>query len=504
QGELESVSSEGKVLTFKKSTGQLDSVSKGDVLVCGVTDKTPYGLLRKVTSKKAQGGKVIVETEDGFLEETVKRGTLTVEQKLTPADLVSASALVDGVHIEDGGKSGGGLKFTISKDIDLDGAKLSGSVTFEQEFDLNAHIDFNPLRPWDPPSLEEMTFTTTTKEEADLKLSGEIPIEVKVEKEIVRYHFAPIIVPGLPVVLVPTVTVKLGANGKVSANMETRVNQKAEFTAGLSYAGGVWNTISGHKSDFSYETPTLSAASASAKAYVKPQLSLLIYGIVGPYAGVEGYLSMYANPAADPWWRLYGGLKGDVGVELRVFSKVIASYSHTVFDWKQIIAQAERREEDTGRVYWDGTEPVSINSGFTGDGGTSRSKVAPPDGHLYLDANSWYMGRCQTAWSTDCAVDLSGYDQLCVEWCNTGSSNGYNESYLIAATNSHDRQENQSTTDKLTRTSSFEKGVDRLDVSHINEPRYIRVHARDNDWWGAGTNSKLYVYRVWLEPINPY
>ncbi|MBU4174602.1 MAG: hypothetical protein KKB90_05560 [Actinobacteria bacterium] len=500
--ELESVSSGGGTLTFKKSTGQLDSLLKGDVIVCGVTDNTPYGLLRKVTSKKTQGGKVIVDTEDGFLEEAVNRGTLNVEQNLNSDDLVSATALVDGVHIEDGGNSGGGLKFTVSEDIDLDGAKLSGSVTFEQEFDLNARIDFNPLRPWDPPSLEEMTFTTTTKEEANLKLSGEVPIEVKAEKEIVRYNFAPIIVPGLPVVVIPTVTVKLGANGKVSANMETNVTQKAEVTAGLSYTGGLWNTISGHKSEFSFDSPTLSADKASAKAYVKPQLSLLLYGIVGPYAGIEGYLSMYANPDANPWWRLYGGLKGDVGVELRVFSKVIASYSETVFDWKQVLAQAEGGEDDTGRIYWDGTELFPFNSGFTGDGGTSRSKVSPPEGHLYLHANSWYLSGCQVAWSTDDAVDLSGYDRLCVEWCNTGKSNGNNESHLIAATNSHDRQENQSTTDKLTRTSSFDRRVDHLDVSHINEPRYIRVHARDNDWWDAGTNSKLYVYRVWLEPVN--
>ena len=500
--ELESVSSGGETLTFKKSTGQLDSLSKGDIIACGVTDNTPYGLLRKVTSRKSQGGKVIVETEDGFLEEAVKRGTLNVEQNLNSDDLVSATALVAGVHIEDVGNSGGGLKFTISEDLDLDGAKLSGSITFEQEFDLSAHIDFNPLRPWDPPSLEELTFTSTTKEEVNLKLSGEVPIEVKAEKEIVRYNFAPIIVPGLPVVLIPTVTVKLGANGKVSANMEANVNQKAEVTAGLSYAGGLWNTISEYTSEFGFDTPNLSANAASVKAYVKPQLSLLLYGIVGPYAGIEGYVSLYANPNANPWWRLSGGLTGDVGVELRVFSNVIASYSETIFDYKQVLAQAEGGEENTGRVYWDGTELFPINSGFTNDGGTSRSKVSPPEGHLYLHANSWYLGACQVAWSTDDAVDLSGYDRLCVEWRNTGKSNGNNESHLIAATNSHDRQENQSTTDRLTRTSSFDRMVDHLDVSHINEPRYIRVHARDNDWWNAGTNSKLYVYRVWLEPAN--
>jgi len=210
-----------------------------------------------------------------------------------------------------------------------------------------------------------------------------------------------------------------------------------------------------------------------------------------------------ANPTADPWWKLYGGVKGDVGAELRLFSRTVASYSKTVFDWQTVLAQAKIKgdEETSGvsKIYWDGEESLSINSGFNKDGGTARNKVPPPAGHLFLSADSGLMSRCQVAWSTDSAVNLEGYSKVCVEWTNYGSSSDDNESYLIAATNSNDKQENQAASSKVKRTGIFENRVDWIDVSQINEPRYLRVHARDGDYWGWGNTSKLYVNRIWLE-----
>ena len=501
-GELESVSQDG-VLTFKKSNSQLESIVTGDVLICGKSDKTPYGLLRKVTSKKTEGRKLLINTEQASLEETVKEGTLTVEKALNASNVQSMTPLVKGVRLEKE-KGGSGLQIVVSKDIDLNGAKLSGEITFEQEFDLACDIDYNPLKPLDPPRLVELNLTTRTNDDASLKLTTEVPLELKTEKEIARYTFAPIVVPGVPVVIVPIITVKLGASGKVTANLTTNIRQTGQFTAGLTYSGGVWNTISGFSNDFGFGQPQISAGKASAKAFVKPQLSLLLYGVVGPYAGIEGYLALDADPNIDPWWSFYGGVKGDVGVEIRILSKTITPYSKTVFEWKKILAQAESKKEEPeeqnkGKLYWDGTEFISMNSGFTGDGGTSRSKAPAPDGHLYLYAHSGFMSRCQIAWSTDCAVDLTGYNKLCIEWSNDGSTNDCNESYLIAATNNYDKQENQASSDKLIRTSSFARRVDYLDISNINEPRYIRVHVRDGDYWGTGNYCHLYVFRIWLE-----
>lgn len=44
---VSSISQDGTVLTFNGITPYLESLQPGDVIISGVTDATPYGLLRK-------------------------------------------------------------------------------------------------------------------------------------------------------------------------------------------------------------------------------------------------------------------------------------------------------------------------------------------------------------------------------------------------------------------------------------------------------------------------
>jgi len=77
--EIVSVTEDQSTIVFDKSTTQLEELSPGDVIVMGVTENTPEGLLRKVTNI-TKGGKngsqVIVETEFASLEEAIEQGEL--------------------------------------------------------------------------------------------------------------------------------------------------------------------------------------------------------------------------------------------------------------------------------------------------------------------------------------------------------------------------------------------------------------------------------------------
>ncbi len=166
------------------------------------------------------------------------------------------------------------------------------------------------------------------------------------------------------------------------------------------------------------------------------------------------------------------------------------TYSFTVTGARNLVANFRLSEK---RVYWDGTEYFSINSGYKELVGVTREKRSD---HLYLKAEFAASG-VQVAWSTDEPIDLTGINQIAVQWKNTGVDHDDNESYIVAATNNYDKQEDQ--TKKLRRTKNFGLRVDRLDVSDINEPRYIRIHARDAAWeWPR--KSEIYVYKIWLEP----
>jgi len=158
---------------------------------------------------------------------------------------------------------------------------------------------------------------------------------------------------------------------------------------------------------------------------------------------------------------------------------VSASYTFTVTGNRTLVANFRVK-----RIYWDGTEYVPINSGFTGDSNTSRDKVGPSSGYLHLKAQGYLVTTRQIAWSTDVPVDLTGISRIGIQWRNT-SSDSENESYLIAGSGAGDREEEGAQDAKLGITGSFGTRIDYLNVSGLNQSRYIRVHARGiYDWIG--------------------
>jgi len=76
--EIVSVTADQSTIVFEKSTSQLEELTPGDIIVMGVTENTPEGLLRKVTNI-TKGGKdsseVIVETEFASIEEAIEQGS---------------------------------------------------------------------------------------------------------------------------------------------------------------------------------------------------------------------------------------------------------------------------------------------------------------------------------------------------------------------------------------------------------------------------------------------
>jgi len=352
-----SISSDERIITFKEDTPGLDSIAPDDIMVFDTSDKTPNGMLRGVESIEKKESSIVFTTADATLEEGISRGTVSISRTLVPEDVASSEALAAGVGRLESVTAANGPQFKVPFNVVLydhdgnentksDQIRLSGSTVFEPEFDCKVKIDYNPLKFWDPPKLEQFTFTVSLNEQFDAELYAGISlVEIKKEIEAASYKFSPItfMVGPVPVVIVPTLSLIIGAKGEVSASLKTGVSQEATLTAGVSYNGGVWNTISNFDNDFGYTPPTINAK-ASARGYVKPQLSLMLYTVAGPHASIEGYLELVAGPNMNPWWQLYGGLQGNVGVEMKIVSHIVASYNKTVFDFKKMLASAEQDE----------------------------------------------------------------------------------------------------------------------------------------------------------------
>ena len=71
-------------LVFRQSPG-LPALAPGDILVAGVSPRTPDGFLRKVTAVRGQGTQLMVTTGPATLLEAVTRGAFAVQATLPVA-----------------------------------------------------------------------------------------------------------------------------------------------------------------------------------------------------------------------------------------------------------------------------------------------------------------------------------------------------------------------------------------------------------------------------------
>jgi chitodextrinase len=361
--------------TFSQNTNQLQSLNTGDIIAVGITNSTPTGALRKVTSLSTVGNQTIVQTTPATFEEAMQSGSVEATGTLSPGEVKGASA-VKGVSLVKSNMRDQSIgEFSLSldnvvlydKDEDPettnDQVILNGSISVKPSFDFKVKID-----DW---KLQEASFTQTTPLKFKLNVDSEISIDiVDKKKEIAKYEFNPIIIwvsaiPPIPVVIIPVLSINVGLDGKVTYEASMGVEDEASYTAGIVYDTGKWRAIKSYSNTFNFIPPTASVA-CTFKGYVGPELGLYIYGVMGPYAQIEGYGKLHVAPLENPWWKLYAGLNADLGIEFEVLSHVIASYEKTVIDYEFLIAQANGSAVDT--------TPPSVPTNLTATA-TSSSQI---------------------------------------------------------------------------------------------------------------------------------
>ncbi len=318
-----------------------DTIEPGDVVVSEPTDAAPDGLLVEVTA--------VTDTEVqgtlAALTDAVRSGSGQATTTLLPEDIIEEEVLVEGVSRSNGPVTTGWIdddEIALANEVELFGLRfddvdLAPGVAANGGLDLRVTttVDLDiGLRRLVQPYIVQLEATSTLSQRAELDLTTNASASVQRTLDLYRATFAPITftIGPVPVVLTPQLTLRMDANGQLTASVSYSATQQATATVGARYqpASG-WSPIARWDASFTQGIRSVQAeGSALLSTTATPTLAL--YGIVDLGAELTANVRYAADLTADPRWGLYAGVRADAIVALNLpLLPDLPSYRQTVY-----------------------------------------------------------------------------------------------------------------------------------------------------------------------------
>jgi hypothetical protein len=187
----------------------------------------------------------------------------------------------------------------------------------------------------------------------------------------IRFMVGPV-----PVVVRPVLSLKLGVSGSVGGAIKVQTNVDVGLSAGIGYSGGSWSPYFNAHANF--PTTVDARLGGSAQAQVAPRLTLMLYGVVGPYVELGGTAQANVNLLRQPWWNASVDLDARAGLVLDVW------FFHASFDASRSLYHAG----------WQATSsypgPTITTSGLP-NGTVGQSYSASLQSSGGATPTSWYL-----------------------------------------------------------------------------------------------------------------
>jgi Fibronectin type III domain len=345
-------------LTFQDAPSSVIDLAPGNVIVAGVSDSTPQGLLRTVVEVSTEGRTTTVRTSEAALDQALTVGAIGMEGSLAADQVQRFVPARSGVTLAGprlGRAVSADLTFTIdvepTKNVHVKGTeKITGTVDFGLSVGCCVHTKSH--------------FLATAAAESKLELSSEVKAPITRSLRLGTVYLRPIVfeVASVPVVIVPLLDLTLEASGEVSVGVVTSASQTTTFGVDLTTKDAAVTARPIFSRSTAFTPPTVFGA-ADLKAGPRMRLSLLLYGVTGPYLqNTLWLLRLKADTSDDPWWKLQVHDSLGVGYKLKVLG-------HKIVDWeKDPIVDVAVTLKDAGGPFMGvvlGPDPATVPAGGT-------------------------------------------------------------------------------------------------------------------------------------------
>lgn len=290
-------------MTFTDRAGELEKITEMSILVVGVSQKTPYGLLRKVNSIQTSGNENVITTTDALLADAIKEGTIRFQKKLLEKDFRLKSK-TDGVIVKGQDKSFDGLAVTLDNfEIFTNGtkiARLNGAIGVSPEIDITIIIKSNKLIG--------VNLVTTLYKIDEVTVSSNGGFSGSKEITAAEFIHSPVIIDSL--VFVPEVTISCGFDGTISGEVVSGVRQDRVITSKMSYLNSKWDEEPLTQTvDFDFTIPQI-ADNSELQIFSGPKINILLFGVPVQDVKATGFYSLKAEKSSSPFWKLFIGIDG--------------------------------------------------------------------------------------------------------------------------------------------------------------------------------------------------
>lgn len=332
-------------MRFSQSTPTLSGLKPDDVLVSEPSSAAPNGYLRKVKAIRKEGNEVVLETTQANLTDAIAQGDLNAQYDLQPSDMRPARTFVPGLTIGPAPQGaidiGDGYKFQAKFDetvLDLNEGdvkikvRVDGNLYFNAGYNIGIGIDnINPVEGRFTPEVDRFEAWIGFDQAARLHVSGQANAKITKEKKVAEIPYVPkcFLFGPVPVCVVPTVYVFVGASGEVKLSFDYAVTQKSSARIGAKWDDSdgwsqikptpIFNTSLDQKFDVDAEL--------NLKAWAKAEGALKLYGVAGPTIGVKLGLELDAKFKRNPFWIARGNLEAYYGfiVDLPIIGRLAES-----------------------------------------------------------------------------------------------------------------------------------------------------------------------------------
>lgn len=307
-------------LYFTSDSSFARGLEQGDIIVSGISDKTPRGLLVRMIDNLhyIENTAVRAVTEPASLEEAIEEGHL--QGQLTFTETMQQPLRVGGaaetrtfpLKAELGGSGTFGIDFEQTEL--MEGVYIDGNVSLLLQANFSVDISAFSVR----------RFSTGFGLQQTATLEGMIRYEGEIDKTLTfdPFHISAkqFSIGDFPVVITPVFSIEPFVHAEGRMDVQASVSEELAANFGIAYSREKgWEPSGDFFVDFNYREPTFSGC-GDAKVGVRPQVALSVYGVITPYSGFEVYLRAKAERTLS----VSAGIEMFIGGKVGILGKTLA------------------------------------------------------------------------------------------------------------------------------------------------------------------------------------